>query len=135
MYFFTLTAWKAHLQSFKTSRGSNLGPELYIFDKIFEFFLMTKSLEGTGIFIWESFRLHLNGKYLRNKSIPEQTYMGTNIISQYPILGSWLLMKISSDDQGKWIIGSYSWSENDLLLKALSHEHYSFISRVQKSVE
>jgi hypothetical protein len=42
---------EAHLQSFKAIRGSYLGPELYIFDKIFEFFLMTQSLEGTGIFI------------------------------------------------------------------------------------
>jgi hypothetical protein len=32
---------KAHLQSSKISRGSNLDPELYIFDKIFEIYLVT----------------------------------------------------------------------------------------------
>ncbi len=49
-YVVTLTAWKvamndesspeAHLQSSKTSRGSYLDPELSIFVKIFEFYLV-----------------------------------------------------------------------------------------------
>ncbi len=36
---------EAHLQSYKkTSRGSYLDPELYIFVKLFEFYLGTQSL-------------------------------------------------------------------------------------------
>ncbi len=35
---------EAHIQSSKTSRGYYLDPEFYIFDKIFEFYLMTQSL-------------------------------------------------------------------------------------------
>jgi hypothetical protein len=37
---------EAHFQSSKTCRGSYLETELYIFVKIFEFYLVTKSLSG-----------------------------------------------------------------------------------------